>query len=192
MTRPSYAADTWTLQPGEAFDVHRYADFLVCLEALAPFEIAFDAGPATGFEKGLTYETNTPFAKVRIINTHTAAQAIRLGFGAGGINDSRLSLTGAVNTRPQGAEILSTGAPVIAADAATTQLAAENTARREIVMVNDGSGKIYVGGDSGAAAGEGLPVEAGQSITLDTTAAVYARNDTGGAINVAVAEIEEI
>lgn len=192
MTRPSYSAKTYTLEPGEAVELHRYADFVVCLEARAPFAIAFDGGPETEFEKGLTFEAVTAFARVRIVNTDAATQTIRLGLGSGGIRDSRLALSSAISTVPAGADTFVAGAPVIVPDGDAVQVLGADQGRREAVLVNDGDGRVYIGGAAGAEAGEGLPLEPGQAMTLTTAAKIFARNDSGAAVPVAWAAFGDV
>ena len=70
-------------------------------------------------------------------------------------------------------------------------LAVADGNRRELVIVCDenAAAKVYICGSAGAGAGEGLPLAPGQSLTLETAAAVYCRNDTGAAVAVAVAEL---
>lgn len=68
-----------------------------------------------------------------------------------------------------------------------TQVAAQNLSRRTIIVQNlDGTNFIRVG-DSNVSASRGIVVAAGESITLENTAAVFAIADTA-AVNVAVLE----
>lgn len=188
--RPTYATRSFTVPAGGSVEIYRQASFLTCLEANGEFEVSFDNAPRVEFEQGLTFRTPGGFDRLQIINPNASALTVRMGFGKGDVRDARLTIGGQLNMAEVMPDLLTTGAAVAAADAAVTLLAAANTARREIVVSNDGVGKIYIGGAAGAAAGEGLPLAAGATLVLETTAAVYARNDSGAAVNVAVAEME--
>lgn len=94
MNRPFYKSDKWTLAPGESITVARTADFLVCLDADAEFNIQIDNSPETEFAKGLTYSTTGEFTSVRIVNPSALAITVKMGFGRGGIRDGRMILEG--------------------------------------------------------------------------------------------------
>ena len=190
---PSYAVRAFQVPPGESIQVYRQSNFLTCLEGNIAFKVAFDGNSASDFETGLTYREARGFTQVEIINPDaTTTLTVKLAFGKGDVNDARLVISGAINAKIAAPETFATGAPISATDAATTLLAAENGNRAEIIISNDGSGKVYIAGNAGAVAGEGLPVDAGGTLVLTTTAAVYARNDSGAAVPVAVAELERV
>lgn len=190
MASPSYKTFAYTVPAGGSVQIARHADFVTCLDASAPFKITFDQQPATEFEAGLTYNPETAVQLVELINEGASPNTIRMGFGKGGIQDSRLTIGNEVVTASRSPETFTTGGQISAANGATTALAAANSNRAEIVIANDGAGKIYVAGDAGAGAGEGVPIDAGGVLVLTTSAAVYARNDSGAAVPVSVAELE--
>ena len=192
MTKPTFRTYDVIVEPGATDVINRAASFLSCLEASHRFQIMFDDGTACDFEQGLTFRQGSDFKQVQITNpSATDTLTVKLGLGRGDIRDSRLSLTGQVDSRQKSPDVLGTGAPVTATDANTTELAAANPLRREILVVNTSPGAtVYIGGDAGAGQGQGLPILPSQSLTLETAAAVYARNDSGGDVAVAVAELE--
>lgn len=192
MQSPSYKTFQYTVPAGGSIQIARHADFVTCLDASAPFRITFDGQPATQFESGLTYNPEGHVQLVEIINDSASPNTIKMGFGKGGIQDSRLTIGNAIVTEEKSPETFSTGAQVSAADGAATALAGANTNRAEIVIANDGAGKIYVAGDAGAGAAEGVPIDAGGVLVLTTTAALWARNDSGAAVPVSVAEVERV
>lgn len=187
---PSYATREFEIPAGGSVSTFRQADFLTCLEATAPFRLSFDNAPRTDFQAGLTYRTAEGFQRVEIINEGATVLRVTLGFGKGDISDSRLTLGGTLSNAEDMPDTATSGAPVWAANSAITLLAAANTFRRELIMVNSGPGTIYIGGDAAAAAGEGLPLAVEQSLILNTTAAIYARNDSGAFCAVNVMELE--
>ena len=190
MTSPSYKTFEYAVPAGASIQIARHADFVTCLDASAPFRITFDGQPATEFESGLTYNPKGHVQLVEIINDSASTNTIKMGFGKGGIQDSRLTIGNAIVTEEKSPETFTTGAQITAADGAATALVAANANRAEVVIANDGAGKVYIAGDSGAGAAEGIPVDAGGVLVLTTSAALWARNDSGAAVAVSVAEVE--
>lgn len=190
-TSTSYATRTFTVAAGASVEMVRTASFLTVLEASAPFEVSFDNGPRSDIEQGITLRTYADFNRAEFINPNGDEITIKVGLGRGDVQDARLVISGAVNSKTISPGVFDTGAPVACANAAATALAAADGNRRELIMVNDqdAAGAVYIGGSAGAGVGEGLPLAPGQSLTLETAAAVYCRNDTGAAVAVAVAEL---
>lgn len=194
MKRPvTYAVRQFLIPAGETVSVVRDAGFLTCLDATAPFKVAFDEGSENDFEAGLTYTPVEGFDRVAMRNPTAGPITVRLGFGKGAIADARVVLSSGNTlwTRERPADQVSTGAAIAAASGAVTLLAAADALRREIMVVapTTATGPVYIGGAAAAAAGEGIPLLPGQSLTLSTGAAIYARNDTGAPVALAVATI---
>lgn len=92
-----------------------------------------------------------------------------------------------VNAGQSQADAIITAADQSVGTGSATQIAAANASRRTIIVQNlDGTNFIRVG-DSNVSASRGIVVAAGESITLENTAAVFAIADTA-AVNVAVLE----
>ena len=185
---PRYQVFDMTLAAGEAVSMAWAGEFIHCLEASAAFQIGFNDGPQSRFEAGLKYRAPTAFESVQLVNSSGSANTLRLAVGRGDMEDARLVLTGTVSTRGEVPDTLTTKAPVSALDAANTQLAPANALRRELILVNQGAATIYINGKVAVLAGEGIPLEPGQSLILEQRGAVYARNDTGATVPVAVTE----
>lgn len=95
-------------------------------------------------------------------------------------------LTGAVKLK--GNATFDTAADVSCTNAAVTEVLAANSARRAAFVQNlDAAASVRIG-DSNVAAGRGLRLGPGDSITVETTEAVSVRNDSGAAVLVAVME----
>ena len=186
---PTYAVRHFTIPAGASVETYRAADFLTCLGATAGFKLSFDNAPRVDFEAGLTLRTAGGFTRLEMINEGASDISITLGFGRGDIQDSRLTLGGTIGADNIAPENFAAGAPVSALNAAAKLIAAANANRREIVLVNAGAATVYIGGDAGAVAGAGLPLAGGQSLALTTSAAIYARNDTGAAVAVHAGEM---
>ena len=165
--------------------------YVYCTDAnLTSFRIAIDdvaegkCGPGLGYERGSEEE---PFSAVRIVNDNGAALTGTIVIGTGRILDNRLTLTGAVNVSV--ASTLDSLADVACADAATTSVLAANSARREAVIHNKSATATVKWCDAGGAAANGIPLAPGQTAFLNVTDQVYIRNDSGGSVDVAVAEL---
>lgn len=187
---PNYAVMSLSIAAGDSIEISKTASFMVCLEASASFKVQFDRNPKTDFEAGLTFTHRDDFNHVQIINDSADELDVTLGFGRGDIRDARLTIGGSISTRAQMPDVFTTGGPISAVNAATTALAVANAKRRELLLTNSGTGTVYIGGDAAAVAGQGLPLAAGAFMQLENTAAIYARNDSGVAVAVAVAESE--
>jgi len=191
MTTPNYTTRSVTIPANGTVELYREAQFITCLSGAASFKVKVDNGPAFEMEAGLSVAFENPFTRLELIDESGANNLVKVALGKGGVKDARLVLTGQVDSREAAPDVLTTGAPISALATTTTALAAANAKRREVMVVNtDAATTIHVGGNAAAAAGQGVPVLAGQSLTLQTTAAVYARNDSVSAVAVAVAELE--
>lgn len=187
-TQPQYRSDQWTVPAGGRIEVARAGEFLVCLEASSPFEIAFDHGSETGFEAGLAFKVPDGFQRVRIYNPNAGDIVVRLGFGRGDLRDARLVVQGSVKTAPQSPAVFETPGPVTVAAGAAVQLAGANLERRELAVKNlSGSETIWLK-DQGAAGAAGWPLAPYEGAILTTTAAVYAYNPAAGSVEIAIFE----
>lgn len=179
---------------GGSLFVDRAASFLICLEASHLFKIRLGTGPISDFEAGLRMRPGEPFEKVEIINKAAEPLTVKLGFGQGDVRDARLTITTDVKTVAQGITATREAAPddfavahVTASTGATTLLSDTDANRRELLIVNTHSSGMVQIVDNATAAGQGIPVLPGQSLTLQTSAAVYVRNDSGASVDLAVA-----
>jgi len=188
----NYATRQFTIPAGGSAEMVRNANFITVLEANAPFKVSFDNGPSSDLETGLTLRTVSEFHRVELINPSAAELTVKVGLGRGDIRDARLVLSGAISSKSVSPDVLNTPLPVNCPDVAVSLLAAANAVRGEIVITNPATagGKIYVGGDAAAVAGQGVPVDPGQTFGIATAAAIYVRNDTGAVVAVHVAETE--
>ena len=205
----SYRKSTNIIAAGATLRITRQGSFFHVIEADKAFSVGFNNNGLSPFFAGLEYEVpdGTAFTSVQIENTSSDDLTISFGIGSGGVRDGRLTVTGklkvedtdgnsfaqniaAIDAAATAPDTFTTGAAVSAGNGATSLIAAANASRSEVILVNtDAEKMVYIGGASGATAAQGIPLQAGQSITLQTSAAIYARNDSGGAVAVAVAEL---
>ncbi|MEY8798944.1 hypothetical protein AB9K35_01250 [Leisingera sp. XS_AS12] len=185
---PQYQADTWKIGAGESLEIARAAEFLVCLEASAPFKITFDHGTKTNFEAGLSFKVPGGFSHVRIENPGASEISVRLGFGRGDLRDARLVLDGAVHTESISAPVFLAPGPVSIAAGAVSQLVTDDLERRELAIKNtDETETIWVKDQSDVGA-SGWPLGPSEGLVLTTSAAVYAFNPSASSVSVAIFE----
>jgi hypothetical protein len=190
----NYKALAYTIGAGETLGVEKQSGFITCLEASAAFKIKFDDGSFSDFEAGLTYSPLNGFNRVDIRNPTENAISVTLAFGTGEINDARVTISAGtdLNVKERVPDVFSTGAAITCVKGTTTLAAAYNPNRKELFIVSptDADGPIYIGGTISTPQQSGLPLAAGQSLVLNTSAAVWIRNNTGTNLSVSVAEIE--
>lgn len=188
--KTNYTVHTYTIPAGEYVQLVRQADFVTCLDATGPFKIQFEDGSNSDFEAGLSYSPADGFYKLTFFNPGADPVVIRVALGTGAISDARVTLGSSAEFRTARPDALSTGAPKTVSNGSIAQLAPADALRAELLVVSPvGAGTVYIGGDPQAGAGHGLPLQSGQSMTLNTGAAIYARNDTGAAVALSVASI---
>jgi len=182
-----------TLAAGDILPLHGTFDSVNVHRATGAIRVKFGAGGNwTDWAGAREYIPGASFESFWVQNASQSAIEVEVSTAQGRVRDYALRIENdQLNTRQGSPDVLGTGAPVTVPDASTTALAAANPLRREILVVNTSTtATVYIGGDAGALAGQGLPILPSQSLTLETAAAVYARNDSGGEVALAVAEME--
>lgn len=188
---PQYQANTWTVPAGGRLEVARSAEFLICLEATAPFKISFDNGTETNFEQGLSFRVRNEFHRVRIYNPNAQDISVRLGFGRGDVTDARLVVSGSVQVETAAPSVIDTSAPITAAAGASVQVVGADLRRKEILVRNlADTGEIWLRGDNNTTAG-GYLLRAGEGAVLSTSAALYAFNPGAAGVDLSALSIRE-
>lgn len=188
---PQYQANTWTVPAGGRLEVARTAEFLICLEATAPFKISFDNGSETNFEQGLTFTVKNQFSRIRLYNPHPQDISVRLGFGRGDVTDARLVVSGTVEVETTAPGVIDTFAPATIAAGASAQIVTADLRRQEVLVRNlDDAADLWLRGDGTQNPG-GYLLKAGEGAVLTTSAAVYAFNDNAGPVDVSALSIRK-
>lgn len=182
-----------TLEAGDILPLHGTFDSVNVHRATGAIRVKFGAGGNwTDWAGAREYIPGASFEGFWVQNASQSAIEVEVSTAQGRVRDYALRIENdQLNTRQGSPDVFDTGAPVTVPDASTTALAAANPLRREILVVNTSTtATVYIGGNAGAVAGQGLPIFPTQSHVLETSAAVYARNDSGGDVALAVAEME--
>jgi hypothetical protein len=179
-----------TCGPNGSVELSVAGTTLSCLDSTAEFRLSIEDASPFLMARGLGFRMAEPFTRLRIDNPTAANLDVSLMVGWSEFADNRLSLSAtSLNSRmirSDAPSILLTGADVTCASGAVTAVAAANPAREELMLVNGSGVTIRVGVAPGA--GVGLPMGAGATMVLRTTAAVSVWQASGGSIAVSVAE----
>lgn len=171
---------TATLDAGVARHVPFSGRYFRILNGVGVFEVEFSNGVRTDFVAGLGVAL--PDFDGLIIVSPTD-QVVMMAVSNLPIDDNRLSgdvaLSGALDTKPVGAEINEFGAVVVGV--AATLVRAANASRRSILVQNNGTADIYVGSSAAVTVATGIRVPlGGGAFESQAIGAVYAISGTAG------------
>lgn len=172
------------LNAGQTLQMDVVGTYYRVLKASAPLSVATDNGDLQNIAQGIGEHTQDAFTRLYVYSA--SAQTVEIAVSFGRIDDARLSLSAPVDIAS--ATAITTAADVALAATATSLIKAATAGRKEIIISNLGSNTVRVG-DINAGAARGQPLEPAQSLTLNTSAAVYAYNPGAGTNAVSVIEL---
>jgi D-lyxose ketol-isomerase len=109
------------------------------------------------------------------------------------MTDNRANLTATLTIGLSPANTFNDGGDVATASGAATVLLAADATRKTAVICNPSTNVATVRvGTSTVNAAKGIPLEPGESISLDCTCALYGFQASGGAVTVSAASIQLI
>ncbi|PRZ48007.1 hypothetical protein [Tritonibacter scottomollicae] len=188
---PQYQANTWTVPANGILEVARSAEFLICLEATAPFKITFDQGVETNFEQGLSFRVLNEFRQIRIRNPNAQDISIRLGFGRGDVTDARLVVSGSVEVETEAPGVIDTIDVFTVGAGASALVDGADLRRQELLLRNlSDTDDVWLRGDANTTAGGHL-LKASEGAVLSTSAAVYAYNPNGSGVDLSALSIRK-
>lgn len=187
-----YTPIAQTIAANDSLKISKYARFITLLSSTGgtnDIEISINKQRQGLMPQGISIELPpfTQFNQLDIYNTAGTSADIIVVLSNGRVIDSRLNLTAGLTISSPDNFITVAKVSVVDAAAAAV-IMAQNTDRREAFITNlDAAGEIYIG-DSNTDAGtnRGTPLAAGQTIVLETKAAIYAQNESGANIDVAL------
>lgn len=139
------------------FEVANPYNFFRCLEANHNFQVAWSSAIGkTDFSAGLRAKFEDVLPSAIIFNPEPTPLVVRIGLGIGDIDDSRLTVSGTVQTQPAQYSNFSAQTITIASGQAIVPAAQKN------VIQNTGANIMYIGG-SGT---DGLQLLSGNTIDL--------------------------
>lgn len=119
--------------------------------------------------------------RVRVVNPTSSNVSVS--------GTASVAVQGEVQTRENVPDEFQTNNPTTFNSNARGLLVGQNDDRREVIVTNDGAKRVYICGTNSATLGHGMPLEGGQSVTLQTTASIYVRNDEDIAAKVHFCEL---
>jgi hypothetical protein len=184
---PGFQNYSLTLAAGAVYTLPGVGSFLKCFSATAAIEVKLNDGPRNPLKTGRAYRVRPGqhFERLEFYNPNAGSVDIEYGVGFAEVEDDPV-LSGAIEISP--ATGLSTVADVSITAASTVQVLAADTGRKGVLISNLAANtQIMRIGDSNAGAARGIQVAPGQTVTLETTAAVYAYNPGASAEALGVA-----
>lgn len=183
------------LQAGETREIHRAGRFFKVHTADGAFALSVDQGPFETFASGRWASPLAPFDRIAISNRSGAVLTMELTIAMGQVGDDTVSLSGgaAVSTTPTAAGTFANGSKTVLATGVAASIVAARTGRRAVWVRNtSASDPVYLGGSGvtdDAGASPGLRVDPDGQAVVETEAAVYAYQASGGAVTVSAGEL---
>lgn len=162
------------------------------LNAVATFKFNEQLGRGLDVKHGMSIR-GFKFDRIYMTNTAQAGKYIDVLYGVEKFGSARLLNASLAFTQIglSKATVLDTAADVSCANAAVTEVLAANAARRTAILQNIDAAAVVRVGDSNVTATRGIRLSAGDSIEMDTTESIQVRNDSGAAVDIAVAWTED-
>ena len=173
---PVLATPTITLASGASQTLHLTGNSVRCFDATGAFKLRLDGAPEIGFARGREVKLPNEFTKIQVINDHNGANEIKLGVAIGEFAENTFELT-----QISQSEVVSPSNVAFFGSTASTNYTlvfAPRTERKEFIITNTSASdllKLRANPDGGSK----YALQAGDSITLTTSANIYVGVDSG-------------
>jgi len=186
-----YKEFVMTIPAGAFTDPVRYNfDYFRLLDASgAGVEVQFGSSGETTtiVGPGIGYKMPYVIQEVRFGNTSDSPVTIRFALAIGDISDDRLAFTGAIKTSV--GTNFGAATDVAVPDSTATVVLSSDTTRRTAIITNlSDSHSVRLKGGSGAVE-SGVIVYPNQTVFLDVTSVIYAYQESGSSVSLAVGDI---
>lgn len=188
MANAVYYEGTWTVPAGSELMLPLQAEYLHVISASqSTFGLTLgDDAPGIG-RPGANFRTQPGqhFEAVRVLNQNTAEDLVlTLGYGRGDFTLMQFKAIPAASLRTSPDATIPAGSAALVLPA--------NPNRRKCIVGNPFSNpREFRVGDGAVGASQGLELPPGERIFLDTTAAIWAFNPDGFAMDISVVEVAE-
>lgn len=174
-----------TIAANGSMQMARKSDFLRCLSSSAPVKVQFNNGDGGDLEGGLAYFPEGGFNLVRISNPNATSVTLSIALGKGSMTDSRSTVNTGQNLPVQERvpDTMNCGSVSLPGTGAVIEIMSADPLRKEAVITVDAVSGVYCFMQSGNGI-DGNEIQAGQSISVTTNAAIYMRNGTSTPVNV--------
>ncbi len=188
---PSFQTYERTIAAGDSVEINREASAFSVISATGAFKMALGAtAPEFEAEAGIGFESARHWRTTRLINEGGAPVVVVVGLALGRIIDNRVTIPANTSIGVTAGSTADSDAATACASGAATQVLAANATRRTAIICNDdAAATIYVSFANSASA-RGIKLPPGGVATLDTTAAIYVYQASGGSVNVLGSEVE--
>ncbi len=134
----------FTLQPGEAFSLAVHAEYVLIEKASGPVHLSVDEGGRQELTAGFAYYAAgaNGFSKLEFLNDGAGAITVRIQYGWGELKDTRLTVSGVVETREVLASVFSPAAAKVVPAGGAVTLSVASAARTRAVYKNIGSSDV--------------------------------------------------
>lgn len=181
---------TYVIAAGTQITIAAHCQFVHCINASAPFKLSVNNGGDMYFSANSFYQAPDSFPTFEITNEGASALTVTMVFGWGEYRYNGVTITGLVQADPVIPSGLQTTADVSVPATTAQQVVAANTSRKAVMVGNLGSNAAAVRiGDASVGAARGVELLAGATLTLQTTAAVWAYNGHTSAQSLQILEV---
>ena len=141
----SYQEFTITIDAGGSYILNNPFNYFRCLEANQSFKVAWSTNNGqTNFQAGLGVKFDQVIPYVQIFNPSGAPLVVSVGVGIGYFDDSRLSVSGTIQTEPAPYSFFTATSQTFGSGGSI-----EVPAAQKIIIQNTGENIIYIGAANG-------------------------------------------
>lgn len=159
----SYKEFEITLPANGLYTLNNPFNYFRCLAATLPFNVAWSTNQMdTNFEAGLGIKFDDVIPYAQIFNPHNQSITIKVGVGIGYFDDSRLTVSGTVQTVPAQYNSFSATTVAISSGIATIPV------HEKTIIQNTSSNIMYIGGTGT----DGLQLQPGGTFEFSCVAVV--------------------
>lgn len=173
----TYNTRTYTIPARSVLNLDITGSAIKHLNGTGDLSIQFDDKQITDFGRGIGYphKVNSGFQKVSLVNNNSFDVEGEIFYGTGDIDNSSLTLNGAIQTK--GAAARRGGA--VSVGISPVEVIAANNDRTGWLIFNTSDTTIYIGNDNTVSTSTGYPVQPSGQIGWDDLDAVYAVAESG-------------
>ena len=181
-----YQRLTYTLADGELREIHTFAKFFKILSNTGATDIDFSLGGQTFYKipAGISIElpAGDQMTNIRLQNNTGGVATVDMVLSNGRVIDDRNIISGTVVVDSSGSTI-NTPAKITATNVAAAVSIPANTSRKAVIIYNNHATNIVWIGDANVNGStlRGIPINPGESPTINTKAAIYTHSPSGNA-----------
>lgn len=198
MQGTTYQSITLVLAAGESRSLVAYGNYFRILDnSISTHPLVRIGGESEQeFQAGVGIDlpaSSDSFIQIMVRNPALVSMTLKVAIASGKVDDSRLSLTGSVNTIEQPINTL--GSPAAITIDATGTLTAADATIRERVLQNNGAKSIWIGATlatTDPAANRGIKIAAGGSFVLSCCSDFAAKCAAGETSTLSILNISKV